>query len=172
MGRPPPRAAGRELLASRSLAQAAEPTPVPGCGDDSLVSILFLSDGAQTRGILEPLQGAELARDACYPVYTVALGTPEGVIRRGFGGFGQGGPDELIPVPPDPETLKAIAETTGGVFSEARDAESLESAYSNLGSSLGREPGQTEITFILVAIAATLLVAAGVLSALWSPRLP
>ena len=94
------------------------------------------------------------------------------MIRRGFGGFGQGGPNELIPVPPDPDTLRAIAETTGGAFSEARDAESLESAYSNLGSSLGREPGQTEITFILVAIAAALLVAAGVLSALWSPRLP
>jgi Ca-activated chloride channel family protein len=161
---------GTRTLAS--LAQGSEPSQVPGCGEKSLVSILFLSDGAQTRGILEPQQGAELARNACFPVYTVALGTPEGTIRRGFGGFGQGGPNELIPVPPDPETLRAIAETTGGAFTEARDAESLESAYSNLGSSLGREPGQTEITFILVAIAALLLVAAGVLSALWSPRLP
>ena len=41
---------GTRVLVSRSLAQASEPTPVPGCGDDSLVSILFLSDGAQTRG--------------------------------------------------------------------------------------------------------------------------
>jgi Ca-activated chloride channel homolog len=165
---------GTRSLASWSLAQADdEQTQVPGCGDKSLVSILFLSDGAQTRGLLEPLQGAELARDACYPVYTVALGTPEGTIRRGFGGFGGGGgPNELIPVPPDPETLKAIAEMTGGAFTEARDAESLESAYSNLGSSLGREPGQEEITFLFVALAALLLVAAGVLSALWSPRIP
>jgi Ca-activated chloride channel homolog len=162
-------ATGTRILAS--LAQE-EPTPVPGCGEKSLVSILFLSDGAQTRGVLEPLQGAELARDACFPVYTVALGTPEGTIRRGFGGFGQGGPNELIPVPPDPETLKAVAEMTGGEFTEARDAEALESAYENLGSNLGREPGQTEITFILVGLAAALLVAAGVLSARWSPRLP
>jgi Ca-activated chloride channel family protein len=140
---------------TRSLAQAQ------GCDEESLVSILFLSDGAQTRGILEPLQGAELAREACFPVYTVALGTPEGTITRGFGfggGFGQGpdNPDELIPVPPDPETLRAIAERTGGEFSEARTAESLESAYAKLGSSLGRSPGQSEITFILVAIAAAL----------------
>jgi Ca-activated chloride channel family protein len=147
------------------------------CDEESLVSILFLSDGAQTRGILEPLQGAELARDACFPVYTVALGTPEGTIQRGFGfggGFGQGpsNPNELIPVPPDPETLKAIAETTGGEFSEARTAESLESVYDKLGSSLGREPGTSEITFLLVCLAAALLVAAGVLSALWSPRIP
>jgi Ca-activated chloride channel family protein len=151
---------------TRVLAQAT------GC-DESLVSILFLSDGAQTRGILEPLQGAELARDACFPVYTVALGTPEGTITRGFGfGFGSGGSDQIIPVPPDPETLRAIAETTGGEFTEARTAESLETAYEKLGSSLGREPGQTEITFLLVALAAGLLVAAGVLSAVWSPRVP
>jgi Ca-activated chloride channel family protein len=141
--------------------------------DESLVSILFLSDGAQTRGILEPLEGAELAKDAGFPVYTVALGTPEGTITRGFGfGFGSGSTDQVIPVPPDPETLRAIAETTGGEFTEARTAESLESVYERLGSSLGREPGQTEITFILVALAAGLLIVAGALSALWSPRLP
>jgi Ca-activated chloride channel family protein len=105
-------------------------------------------------------------------VYTVALGTPEGTIRRGFGGFGGGGPNELIPVPPDPETLKAIAEMTGGAFTEARDAEALEPAYSNLGSSLGRQPGEEEVTFLFVALAALLLLAAGVLSAAWSPRFP
>ena len=142
--------------------------------DQSPVSILFLSDGAQTRGILEPLQGAELARDADFPVYTIALGTPEGVITRGFGfGFGQGGtPDQQIPVPPDPDTLRAIAEMTGGEFTEARTAESLESVYERLGSNLGREPGETEVTFALVALAAGLLVLAGLFSAAWSPRFP
>jgi Ca-activated chloride channel homolog len=165
---------GTRVPASVSTpSQTSSPVAVPGCDEESVVSILFLSDGAQTRGILEPLQGAELARDACFPVYTIALGTPEGTIRRGF--FGQGGPgggDQLIPVPPDPETLRQIAQTTGGEFSEARTADSLESVYDQLGSNLGREPGQTEITFILVALAAGLLVAAGVLSAFWSPRLP
>lgn len=152
---------------TRTLAQAQ------GCDEKSLVSILFLSDGAQTRGVLEPMEGAALAKDACFPVYTVALGTPEGTIERGFGfGGGFGDPNDVIPVPPDPETLRAIAEATGGEFTEARTPETLESAYKKLGSSLGREPGQSEITFILVAIAAALLVVAGVLSALWSPRLP
>ena len=152
---------------TRTLAQAV----VEGDEEEQgPVSILFLSDGAQTRGILQPLEGAALAKDARYPVYTVALGTPEGVIDRGP--FGYGGGNQSIPVPPDPETLRQIAETTGGEFTEARTAEALESAYANLGSKLGREPGESEVTFLLVAAAALLLLAAGVASAVLSPRLP
>jgi Ca-activated chloride channel homolog len=144
------------------------------CDENGPVSILFLSDGAQTRGILQPLEGAELARDACIPVYTIALGTPEGVIDRGSigGGFpGDTGP-RFIPVPPDPETLRAIADMTGGEFSEARSADSLEQAYADLGSQLGREPGESEVTFFFVALAAGLLVAAGVVGTVFAPRLP
>ncbi|MGH3081262.1 MAG: VWA domain-containing protein [Gaiellaceae bacterium] len=145
-----------------------------------LASVLFLSDGAQTCGILAPFEGADQAKEAGVPVYTVALGTPEGTVTGRFG-FGPGGPDpgspnfggeRVIPVPPDPETLRGIAETTGGEFTEARTADALEKTYEKLGSSLGREPGESEVTFILLAVAGGLLLAAGVLSALWSPRFP
>lgn len=157
-------AAGVGLQGTRSLAQAA------GCEDQGPVSILFLSDGAQTRGVLQPHEGAALARDACIPVYTIALGTPNGVIERGQFGFqGQG---QLIPVPPDPETLRQIAETTGGEFSEARTADAVQKAYESLGSRLGREPGKSEVTFLFVALAAGLLLVSGVFSALVAPRLP
>jgi Ca-activated chloride channel family protein len=152
------------LRGTRSLAQAA------GC-DQGPVSILFLSDGAQTRGILQPHEGAALARDACIPVYTIALGTPQGVIERGQFGFQQG-QGQLIPVPPDPDTLRQIAEMTGGEFSEARTADSLEKAYASLGSRLGREPGESEVTFLFVALAAGLLVLSGVFAAVLAPRLP
>ena len=172
-GQPPPAegqiASGPPFEGARTLAQATDD------GDKSPVSILFLSDGAQTRGVLQPLEGAALAKQAAIPVYTIALGTPAGVIQRGQFGFGFGsgqGGEQLIPVPPDPDTLRAIAETTGGEFSEARDAEALQSAYENLGSKLGREPGKSEVTFLFVAIAAGLLLVAGVLSAIVSPRLP
>jgi len=156
----------------RTLAQATEPGQDAEDENESPVSILFLSDGSQTRGLLQPLEGAELAKQAGFPVYTIALGTPDGVIERGpfGGGGGGGGSSQLIPVPPDPVTLRAIAETTGGEFSEARTAESLEKAYANLGSQLGREEGRSEITWLLVAIAALLLVLAGAVATVVSPR--
>jgi Ca-activated chloride channel family protein len=173
-------AEGRETIALRAA---------PARQEKGLASILFLSDGAQTRGILAPYEGAERAKAAGVPVYTVALGTPEGTIRGrfGFGGGGGGGvgpqppgtpspgfdpDDEVIPVPPDPETLREVAEITGGKFTEARSADVLKDTYEQLGSSLGREPGETEVTFLFLSAAGGLLLMAGVLSALWSPRFP
>ncbi len=141
----------------------------------SLVSILFLSDGKQTRGELQPLQGAQLAKQAGIPVYTVALGTPNGVLypfAGGFGGGGAGAVPRRIPVPPDPATLSAIAKLTGGKFFAARSADAVQSAYKELGSKLGRVPGHKEVTNELLALAALVLLAAGVLSARWAPRLP
>jgi Ca-activated chloride channel family protein len=169
-------------LAQQALAEGQQTITLrtaPEQDTKGLASILFLSDGAQTRGTLLPEEGAAKAKEANIPVYTVALGTPEGVIR---GGFGFGGPgnqapspgygSEIIPVPPDPETLRGIAETTGGRFTEARTAQTLERTYEKLGSSLGREPGKSEVTFVFLAAAGGLLLLAGVLSALWSPRFP
>ena len=151
-------------------------TAAPNTQTRGLVSILFLSDGAQTRGDLEPLAGADLAKEAGIPVYTVALGTPDGTLDFGGGGGYPGGPPPFggrrVPVPPDPDTLRAIADRTGGEFFAAQSAKSLQSAYKKLGSSLGRKPGKSEITYGFLAAAAFLLVAAGLLSALWSPRLP
>jgi Ca-activated chloride channel homolog len=175
---------GRQATTRSGGDLAAVTTESPTHG---LVSILMLSDGAQTRGTLEPLEGAQRAKEAGIPVYTVALGTPNGRLRmdRAFGGGGFGGPNggfgnggggfgfnRSVPVPPDPQTLHAIADTTGGKFFAARSAESLQSAYKQLGSSLGRKPGHTEITYLFLAIAAGLLLAAGLLSAIWSPRVP
>jgi Ca-activated chloride channel homolog len=156
--------AGRSLAAFRTVARRSS----------TLVSILFLSDGHQTRGTLEPLQGAALAKQAGFPVYTVSLGTTGNTtLRGGFpgggffgGGFGGRG------LSPDPATLRAIAKATGGVFYRAKTAGAVEAAYSKLGSSLGRSPARVEITDELVAAGAVLLVLAGLLSMLWAPRLP
>jgi Ca-activated chloride channel homolog len=149
-----------QTIAFRTSAQAP-------AAEDDIAAILFLSDGAQTRGVLEPLDGAQLAKEAGVPVYTISLGTPEGTVTGNFGGF-----EQTIPVPPDPLTLSAIAETTGGTFFAARTAEALEAAYVELGSALGREPGEREATSWFLAAAAAALAAALLAAALWSPRLP
>jgi Ca-activated chloride channel family protein len=166
---------GQQAVSGESGNLAAATTAAPDTQTRGLVSILFLSDGAQTRGDLEPLAGADLAKAAGIPVYTVALGTANGSLNF-FGGGSGGYPPPFggrrVPVPPDPETLRAIAARTGGEFFAARSAKSLQSAYTKLGSRLGRKPGQSEITYGFLAGAALLLVAAGLLSALWSPRLP
>ncbi len=171
--------------ALRAAVELVKPAPPQGAqtiaytaaAAKSPAAILFLSDGHQTRGLLEPLEGAALAKQAGIPVYTISLGTPNGVLDRstGFGGQFPGGGGfgpSRIAVPPDPATLREIAKTTGGTFFEARSAKALSSAYRNIGSIVGREPGSKEITSELLILAALLLVAAGGLSALVGPRLP
>jgi Ca-activated chloride channel homolog len=156
---------------SRELASYTTATARPA---SSLVSILFLSDGHQTRGVLPPLQGAARARAAGIPVYTVALGTTGNTTLRGYpGGFpGVGTGFGRRGLAPDPQTLHAIATLTGGKFYRARSAGAVQDTYSALGAKLGRKPGTTEVTDLFLMVAAGLLVLAGVLSALWSPRLP
>ena len=72
------------LQPTRSLAAYTRTAAKPGKAASTLVSILFLSDGHQTRGILTPLQGAAKARAAGIPVYTVSLGTTGNTTLRGF----------------------------------------------------------------------------------------
>jgi Ca-activated chloride channel family protein len=152
---------GQEALLEGDASPAGGAQLPPG---DGLVSILFLSDGRQNRGILQPLEGAARAQAAGIPVYTVALGTVGGGMSRGaFGRWNRA---------PDPATLRAIAGATGGEFYEADTAEALSSAYAELGSRLGRMPQRSEVTVAFVGAAAAVLLSAGLLGAWWSPRLP
>jgi Ca-activated chloride channel homolog len=163
-------------FASRQLASYSAAAPTKS----SLVSVLFLSDGHQNRGNLQPLDGAQIARRAGVPVYTVALGTTGNTHldpAYGFGGggggggfgFGFGGGRALAP---DPKTLTAIANITGGEFFRARTADALNSAYTTLGSKIAHTHGVREVTDLFAFGAAILLALAGVLAAFWSPRLP
>jgi Ca-activated chloride channel family protein len=135
----------------------------PSTGAVPGVTILFLSDGRQFRGVLQPQAGAALAKRAGIPVYTVALGTDNPNEQAGVFGFSQ---------TPDRETLRAIAKTTGGEYFAARSAGALSSAYDDLGSRLGRTKQRTEVTFLVVAAAALALTGAVALARLWAPALP
>jgi Ca-activated chloride channel family protein len=163
------------LPASRNLA-AYVTRSAAGKPASTLVSILFLSDGHQTRGFLPPLAGANKAKAAGIPVFTVALGTTGQTTMRGFPGAAGGGNFSfgfgMRGLAPDPKTLRAIAERTGGKFYRAKTAGAVEAAYSQLGSKAGRRTGDVEVTSWFLIGAALLLVGAGGLSTFWSPRLP
>ena len=145
--------------------------PVSGSGrassDDDEgppATIVLLSDGAQTRGNLDPLEGADRAASYGSPVHTIALGSPDGVIRR-FGGFDR-------PVPPDPETLAQIAEVTGGQAFATQTDDRLNEVYEQLASKIGRRTEWREATSLVLGAAALLALAGGALSLLWGQRLP
>jgi Ca-activated chloride channel homolog len=138
---------------------------------ENAVSILFLSDGRQNRGLLPPAEGASRAAEAGIPVFTVALGTDR---RDGSGGGAPGsfGGFSGFSRVPDRATLRAIAEATDGEYFAARSAAALESAYRRLGSELGHEDRSTEVTALFVGAAAVVLTAAAALARLAAPGLP
>ena len=78
----------------------------------------------------------------------------------------------LIPVPPDPETMREIAELSGGRSFQVEDADDLAGLYSELGSRVATEKEEREITAAFAAGGALLLLAATALGLRGAARLP
>jgi len=137
-------------------------------------AIILLSDGAQTRGVLQPLQGAAKAKSAGIRIYTIALGTNHGTLDlgSGFGGGFNGFGSQRIAVLPDPAILKAISQATGGQAYTASSADEAKRAYRTLGTSLTTRPGKREVSSWFAGAAALLLLGAVAASRLWAGRLP
>jgi Ca-activated chloride channel family protein len=154
-------AIGEAIVRSLQAGGAKKGSTIP-------VTILLISDGKQEGGGVSAAQAARRAKALKVPIYTVALGTPNGVVEvRRTGGF-----IERIQVPPDPATLKAIANTTGGKFFEAPDQKQLGSVYDELASRLGHRTKNEEITFAFGGAGALLMLAGGALAAALFRRLP
>ena len=127
-------------------------------------AIVLLSDGKTTTG-RDPVGVAVAAGQAKIPIYTVALGTVDGVVTGpGFGGY--------IPVPPDPETLGAIAQESGGKAFTAEDSGRLSDIYKNLGSRLGSKKQRKESVVPFVVGGLILLLGAAATSTRFAPALP
>ncbi len=135
---------------------------------DTPVVVLVLSDGANTTGDYEPLEAAQKAVDAKVPVYTVALGTDEGTVQ-GPGRLRRHADD---PRPARPRDAVKVAEMTGGKFFEAADQNALRSVYDEIGSQVGVDEEQRELTVLFTAAGAFLLLLGGALSTLWFGRIP
>ena len=109
--------------------------------------VVLLTDGANTRGIT-PLDAVPYAVERRVRVYTIGFGTtqPDGARRArrsssaatpqrfggggfGGGGFGGGGGS---PLRADNDTLRQVAEQTGGTAYSAEDAAQLRKVFADL----------------------------------------
>jgi Ca-activated chloride channel homolog len=153
----------------RALQSAFGPNGLKRRANKSVpAQVVLVSDGKSTTGATDPLNVAQEAKKLGIKINTVALGTPTGTVQvQDNLGFTQ-----TIQVPPDRDTLKQIASTTGGKFFAAPDAEKLQSIYKNLGSRVKAKPVKKEVAFIPAAAAIIVMLAAGGFSLLWFGRLP
>jgi len=142
--------------------------PIDGPTSQPLVAAILLSDGANSVGEAKPLDAADRAAKLGVPIYTIALGTPNGTIeaRDEFGQM------VTVPVPPDTDTLEKIADRTGATAFDAPTAKDLASVYDNLHSRVGYTEERQEVTVVLVAAGLLLVVIGAGASALWFGRLP
>jgi Ca-activated chloride channel family protein len=90
--------------------------------------VILLTDGANTRGAIDPVSAAELAKALGVRVYTIGVGT-SGIARTPEYDPLLGTRYVMVPVRIDEPTLRAIAQTTGGRYFRARDAQGLSAVY-------------------------------------------
>jgi Ca-activated chloride channel family protein len=96
----------------------------------------LLSDGKTQVGRPSD-QAAEAARAQSVPIYTIAYGTPEGYIDIG---------GRREPVPVDRAELARISKISGGEAYTAASAGQLRDVYRDIGSSVGKEKVDREVT--------------------------
>ena len=89
--------------------------------------LILLTDGANTSGEVQPMQATEFAAREGLKIYTVGVGADEMMVQDFFGSRLVNPSADL-----DEDTLKAIAERTGGAYFRARDAEALAEIYQQL----------------------------------------
>lgn len=157
------------------------PTPVPR-GAYAPDIIVLLTDGASNRGPL-PIEAAQQAADRGVRVYTIGFGTANGseslpFCGQGFqggdpfgggqqfgGGFGFGGFRRGI----DEDTLKEVADMTGGTYYSAESAGELQDVFQKLPTYLISKHETIEISVAFTAIGALLAALAIVLALVWQP---
>lgn len=151
-----------------SLGAIANMPPDAG-GEAPPARIVLLSDGETTVGRNDE-EAAAAAREAGTPVSTIAFGTSDGFIVFD-------NPDtpaieqDIIPVPVGDDNLRAIAEDTNGTFFSATSLDELDAVYSDIGSAIGYETIDEEVTDRWVGAGLLALLLSSVLSLWWFQRL-
>ncbi|MFT4036188.1 MAG: VWA domain-containing protein [Patulibacter sp.] len=145
--------AGGGTATGDALAAAIEQLrPASESRDPAPAAILLLSDG-MTSGGADPVEVARQAKAQGITISTVALGTADGTVQLSPGQW-------PIRVPPDPETLREIAEVSGGEAFSVDDAGKLSDVYRQLSSKFGTHPVKREATAGFAGLAALLMIGA------------
>jgi Ca-activated chloride channel family protein len=89
--------------------------------------LVLLTDGANTAGAVSPLKAATLAAQSGLKIYTIGIGADEMLVQSLLGARRVNPSRDL-----DEQTLRGIAERTGGRYFRARDTAELEQIYALL----------------------------------------
>ena len=140
-----------------SLAALAQVPPDPD--DPKAVvpaRIVLLSDGKTQVGRASD-EAAEAARAQSVPIYTIAYGTADGYIEIG---------GRREPVPVDRAELARVSRISGGEAYTATSAGELKEVYKDIGSSVGKEKVDREVTsrYAGFGLAFAILAALGMIS--------
>ncbi len=142
--------------------------------------VVLLTDGANTTGVA-PLDAAQVAAERGVRVYPIGFGTtnPTSLVCsaeqlggetfdrfRGGGGFGGGFGGRSFLVADEP-TLREVAETTGGQYFSASDADQLSDVLSDLPRQVVVQARDVEVGAWLAGLAALLVVGAGWAAGRW-----
>jgi Ca-activated chloride channel homolog len=130
--------------------------------------IVLMSDGKETvpsnpdnpKGAFT---AARTAKDQGVPISTVSFGTPYGYVEIN---------GQRQPVPVDDETLKKIAQLSGGESYSASSLEQLKAVFSNLQQQIGYETVKGDASVGWLRLGAVVLALAALASLLINRRLP
>ena len=129
-------------------------------GKKPAATIVLISDGVTTTG--KPLaEAAQEAKDQNVPVTTIAYGTADGQVTV------QG---EVVDVPSDPQTMKEVADATGGSFFTAESSNELHNVYKDIQTRVGFDIEQREILRFFIGFAILALFLAVAASMIWNAR--
>ena len=144
---------------AKPKAEKAEPVPP---GSHGAAAIVLLSDGLSNVGP-DPIKAAEIAAEHGVRVFTVGIGTVEGISLTVDGWTSR--------VRLDEEALQKIAAVTQGEYFRAGNANELKKIYQYLSARLTLEKKTpTEVTALFIGFGAALAMLAALLSMWWFNR--
>lgn len=147
--------AGKPIVSNGDTeAGSADETPIGYYGGTAIV---LLTDGENTSGP-DPANLADLASAAGVKIYPIGLGSAEGTVleKNGFS----------IATRLDEDSLKQIAEVTGGTYYNATDSTSLAQVYDSIQLNWVSRSVPHEVTSLVAGVATLLLLAGAVVSVL------